>query len=1561
LATFAAGNPDAATSTVSGSPVSVVADGTSISTITVTVLDNVSAPVPGVTVALSQGSGSSTITPINSVTNGSGIAVFTAKNSTVQTVIYTATADPSGLNVTINQTAQVTFRPTPPAWYNALWQRRFAITVPANKVTGTHSDFPVLVAIPAAATQAPWLRDNAQADGDDILFTSSNGTTKLNHEIEKYDSGTGELLAWVRVSSLASSADTTIYLYFKNGVATNQQNKTGVWDSNYVGVWHLPNGTTLNLNDSTTSANNGANSGATASAGQLDGGSSFNSATLQHFTLSNIPAIANAAAVTIQFWGKRSALGNQVLLRQGASGADGTSIGLEIVGDGNVYAEPLGGVGNYGYYASNDTNWHHWVMVFDGAQTGNAARLKIYDNGVSQTLTFDAGNIFPTTGSSVSNLTVGRNGTSAGAYANGSVDEIRISNTVRTANWIKTEYDMTATPTAFVALSGAQEILPDAGNSSVTSSPPAVVANGTATSTITVTVRDAANQPIPDTTVSLTQGGGSSTITPVNGGVTNGSGVATFIVQNTTAQVVTYTATASGVPITQTAQVTFTAIPHPTNSAVSASPTSVVANGIATSTISVTVRNFANQLMSGVTVSLSQGGGTSTITPVGGGVTNGSGVATFTVKSTTVSTVTYTATADPSGANVTITQTAQVTFTTVPPHAGNSTVSASPTSRLANGISTSTITVTVRDADNQTLSGRTVTLSQGAGTSTITPVSGGVTNGSGVATFTVKSTTVGVVTYTATADPAGANVTITQTAQVTFTAVTPHAGNSTVSVTPTSRPANGISTSTVTVTVNDADGQPISGRTVVLGQGAGSSTITPPNSVTNGSGVATFTVKNSVAEVVTYTATVDPSGANVTITQTAQVTFTLVAPHPGTSAVSANPTSLPADGLSTSTILVTVRDSSGQPIAAVPVTLAQGGGTSIIAAGNGGITNSSGVASFSVKSPVAQTVTYSATAAAVALIQNVQVSFTDEPLSGNTDLASLRLSEGTLTPAFAPDVLQYSAEVRNEVTTVVVTATSSDTAATVTIDGKPSPATISPTVGQNTISILVTATNGSTRATTVQLTRLSKNEGGVTQPFTVPDRGAFSTSTAGQTGEVRSGYAVIEPDAGRSAPDGLAVFAYSQNGALVGEVSIPASVPIRSGRVYAEVGTVVNTGIAIANNNPVSATITFYSTGSDGVNTPSGELVLPAFSQISRFLNESPFNLGAFSGSFTFSSTVPVSVIGLLGFTNERSEFLMTTLPVIDLAAPLQSGRTVYPIFTDGNGWSTGLILVNPSDFSITGTVEFFSEGGPGSEAAPVNVTVDGVTNSTFSYTLPPRSARKLQTSGEGVTTQSGTIRVTPTAGPFRPLVTPVGVGVFSYRRGSTTVSNAGVPAVTASTAFRVYVETSGNFNQPQPGWIQTGLAVANAAPVPIDVVFELTDMSGTPTGLTGTLKLPANGEDSLFLAEIPGFQTLPGSFQGVLRVSTSSPAGIYVVGLRGRYNERGDFLITSTPATDELAPAVQERIFAHFVDSGGYTTKFVLYSGSAGLNSTGLLRLLLQSKPSALSLPGPGSSVNSK
>jgi adhesin/invasin len=94
-----------------------------------------------------------------------------------------------------------------------------------------------------------------------------------------------------------------------------------------------------------------------------------------------------------------------------------------------------------------------------------------------------------------------------------------------------------------------------------------------------------------------------------------------------------------------------------------------------------------------------------------------------------------------------------------------STVSASPAAVLADDTETSTITVTVRNAGGQPLPGKLVSLA-GDGENDVSPAGAGTdtTDVNGVATFTVKSGTIGLETFTATSE----SVTIAQTADVQF-------------------------------------------------------------------------------------------------------------------------------------------------------------------------------------------------------------------------------------------------------------------------------------------------------------------------------------------------------------------------------------------------------------------------------------------------------------------------------------------------------------------------------------------------------------------------------------------------------------------------------------------------------------------------------------------------------------------------------------------------------------------------------------------------------------------------
>ena len=453
-----------------------------------------------------------------------------------------------------------------------------------------------------------------------------------------------------------------------------------------------------------------------------------------------------------------------------------------------------------------------------------------------------------------------------------------------------------------------------------------------------------------------------------------------------------------------------------------------------------------------------------------------------------------------------------------------------------------------------------------------------------------------------------------------------------------------------------------------------------------------------------------------------------------------------------------------------------------------------------------------------------------------------------------------------------------------------------------------------------------------TRPFFIPEGGGVSLTSQGASPALVAGYGQVEAAEGRILPAGLAIFGSRQNGILVSEAGVPAAAAVLEGRIFAETDGALRTGIAMANPNDTAATVGFFFTDSQGIDSGHGTFTLGSREQIARFLNEDPFNGGdAVWGTFTFTGDLPIAVIALRGFVNERSEFLMTTLPVAPLAVPT-TGTVYFPHFAAGGGWTTQVVLVNPTHAPISGSVQFLGSGSETEAAAPATLTLDdGRSESTFSYAIPPRSASRLRTSNPAGPLEVGSVRAVPD--PGQPA--PSGVSIFTFQKDGMTVSEAGVPASTSGAAFRVYVEASGTLEQPHS--VRSGIALTNTSDAPTTVSLELTDLAGPAAGPAEPLTISASGHVARFIDEF--FPALTTPFSGILRIASTAP-DIAAVGLRLAINQRNDILVTTTPPSDEnTAPITSDLFFPHFVDSGGWTTQFILFSGSTEQASSGLIR----------------------
>ncbi len=328
------------------------------------------------------------------------------------------------------------------SWYatGGTWTNRKQIVINPDRLsttaTTTFSNFPMLFSVTDADLKFTGSGGKvASSTGGDILFTASDGTTKLDHEIEKYTSTTGETIAWVRIPTLSSS--TVAYIYFGNASATDQQAATSTWDSNYKGVYHLKDGTTLNYNDSTSNAKHGTGGGGSASptagAGYVDGAASFNNVTYQFIDLPS--STFGSGSVTVELWTKFTTFtGYWPMFSAYTSDADSMEIFIDNT------SRLFGGNYNNRALSSSDLVTGQWYHVVLTAVSGGVTQF--YINGV-------AGGSTGTT--NFSTYTVApRIGRRLSYYYNNLIDEVRVSSGIaRSADWIKTTYNNQSDPSLF--------------------------------------------------------------------------------------------------------------------------------------------------------------------------------------------------------------------------------------------------------------------------------------------------------------------------------------------------------------------------------------------------------------------------------------------------------------------------------------------------------------------------------------------------------------------------------------------------------------------------------------------------------------------------------------------------------------------------------------------------------------------------------------------------------------------------------------------------------------------------------------------------------------------------------------------------------------------------------------------------------------------------------------------------------------------------------------------------------------------------------------------------------
>ena len=299
------------------------------------------------------------------------------------------------------------------AWWNGDWDSRKKITLNTAQtgIKEAVTQVPVLVRLHTGNFDFGNVKDN----GGDIRFVAEDDKTELKYHIEKFDAVNEMAMVWVQVPKLTPGKADTIWMYFGNTKGTPADDVKATYDANQVAVYHFDQADGM-PQDRSGKGNNATQSGAKVGDGSLIGrGATFDGGNTITVPASPTLKIVAAQGYTVSTWIKTAVVQNSAVLFQQQDGSK--SISLSISGGKLVAA--FGATETPRTMDVKPGVWHHVALT-----VGQILTVYLDGQEIAQapiTLADMQGDI-----------TVGKGFT-------GEMDELKLSNVVRSPDWIKIE------------------------------------------------------------------------------------------------------------------------------------------------------------------------------------------------------------------------------------------------------------------------------------------------------------------------------------------------------------------------------------------------------------------------------------------------------------------------------------------------------------------------------------------------------------------------------------------------------------------------------------------------------------------------------------------------------------------------------------------------------------------------------------------------------------------------------------------------------------------------------------------------------------------------------------------------------------------------------------------------------------------------------------------------------------------------------------------------------------------------------------------------------------------
>jgi hypothetical protein len=322
------------------------------------------------------------------------------------------------------------------------WRFSLSMSISSDLIDSELTDFPLLVHLSTesgiTSADTSIIFDELGNNSKRISIQNDQGE-ELPVEVESWSNASNEAYLWVKVPTVSASQDTELTLYYDNWHPNNTNNifdtasvsASQIWDSNYRAVWHLSeSGVNDRLDSSsydieavTQNYDGDENiNGKINGADDLDGTDQY----LDTLSDSSDFNINSNKPASISLWAKPN--DQRYLFVCGGGGPSGrTQYAIEgqttttkwILDISFFTLQSAAGKCNAG-------EWSHIYVTY------NNPTVSLYVNGILEGTISHNLNIGTSLGCTIGNR--------FSNYFNGPIDEVRISDTTRSADYVKADY-----------------------------------------------------------------------------------------------------------------------------------------------------------------------------------------------------------------------------------------------------------------------------------------------------------------------------------------------------------------------------------------------------------------------------------------------------------------------------------------------------------------------------------------------------------------------------------------------------------------------------------------------------------------------------------------------------------------------------------------------------------------------------------------------------------------------------------------------------------------------------------------------------------------------------------------------------------------------------------------------------------------------------------------------------------------------------------------------------------------------------------------------------------------